>query len=833
MRQPEDALPEKTTISRGGRGTLSVPGLLGRKTGMSAISSTLPAPQTSRNDQPDDDYLLLNEAISQLRANSNDDSIRLQAIRAYLSHHLVLPAKELMQDWPVETLQAQELQALRQIITKLSGSPIPWERFEAQFRTNLAALSRRGIEIEEVRRQWDTKKHSYQVFKDRSGAFQVRRQRADEGWDWVPTLGRNQADDLARPLPPDINSKMPGPYLFDGLGWGRFFERVYAATLDTFLGYSCALYVLEPSTEWLAVLLHIHDWAKPLSDPRVRLHFGPECIHQLRREWETDFDLPWPHHAFSVGADSGGPSAAVRTVQEAGTQREQIIRDSLKDLERRYAGRDIRYWADRFAEATTGKGRSLRILSAVSTHTSFLQHSMRDARRALEALGHEVRVLTEDRPFTIIGPLTYHAAIRDFDPDVFLVFDHLRPECAAIIPQNLPILTWDQDQLPQVFTPQNLARISRHDFIAGCSKFHCLMLGCNPRQLLNARVPTCPEQFSGVDLSAEEIEKYVCDVSYVSHASQTPREFHEEERATYSDPAVPLFLDVMYELLPEQLARYRVVDGGVMSMVFDEACRRRGITDVREDIRARLCRWYLWRLGDRMFRHEALEWVASWAKRTGRSFRIYGNGWEKHPTLAEFAAGPAKNGRDLLCVYRASRISLQLMPAGFVHQRSLDGLSAGGFFLGRLTPDDLRGRTLRSLVATIDTLRIATTKELLGHADQNLQDLLRAYVGERLNRMDHFREDLLTHIRVNAELTYPDEVFPDFTNILFDSADQWAQRAELFLANEESRKAIAAQMRAVVIEHYSYQSTMRRFIQGMTDYLVQAAGGNQKGSPAV
>ncbi len=787
------------------------------------IASTLavPALQNNVTNQFHDGYSFLNWALPLLRVNSGDDRTRLMAIREYLSLHLVQPAREMMDEWAGESYQTQELRELRSVIQKLQGGPVAWSRYEMQYEANLAALEQRGQNVKRIRDQWQKARNNYQVFLDRNGLPQVRSRLQDGSWEWMQQLANHRSDDDTRPLPEEIGSKMPGPYLFDGLGWGRFFERVYAATVDTFLGYSCALYVLEPRTEWLSVLLHVCDWTKQLSDPRVLLYFGEESLDQLRRAWDADVDLPWPHRAFSIGAGAS-ESPAVRMVQEAGAAREQSVRDSLARLEEQYAARDLRYWANRFREATSSAGKPLRILAAVSTHTSFLQHSMRDARRALEALGHEVRVLTEDRPFSIIGPLTYHAAIRDFDPDVFFMLDHLRPECGSIIPQNLPIFTWDQDQLPQVFTPQNLARIAPHDFIAGCSKFHCVTLGCNPRQLLNARVPTCPEQFSGEELSDEEREKYTCDVSYVSHASQTPQAFHEEERASYSDPAIPPFLDTMYELLPEQLARFRVVDGGVMSVVFDEACRHHGITQVGDDIRARLCRWYLWRLGDRMFRHEALEWVAAWAGRTGRTFRIYGNGWENHPTLAVHAAGPAKNGRDLLCVYRASQINLQLMPAGFVHQRSLDGLAAGGFFLGRYVPDDMKGKILKPLVARIDELTVGSTDELLTHSDEQIQRQLREYIGERLNRIDHHREDLLTHLRINAELAYADEVFPDLAAILFDSAGQFEERVERFLADARNRRAIASRMREAVLEHYSYKPTMRQFFEAMTDYLCYA-----------
>ncbi|MCH8241496.1 MAG: GDP-mannose 4,6-dehydratase, partial [Planctomycetes bacterium] len=121
----------------------------------------------------------------------------------------------------------------------------------------------------------------------------------------------------------------------------------------------------------------------------------------------------------------------------------------------------------RFAEALSGQGPPLRILAAVSTHTTFLQYSLRDAQRALQSLGHPCWVLTERQPYEILSPLTYHQAIREWNPDLFLVLDHIRPEFQGILPTNLPMLTWDQDQLPHVFTRANIRRIARQDFLVG------------------------------------------------------------------------------------------------------------------------------------------------------------------------------------------------------------------------------------------------------------------------------------------------------------------------------------------------------------------------------
>ncbi len=764
-------------------------------------------------------YQFLNLASAHLAMDPHDDYIRLMAIREYLSLRLIPPARELLDEAPGNDGDASPFAKLRESVSSIAGQAAQWSCHANRFEQNLRGLGYRPALVNALREAWSSHSDRLQLLVDSRGAHHLRRRDEAGRWSWGPWFADHQAEENARPLPDDVKSQMPGPYLFEGLGCGQFFERVYRETVKSFLSYSCPIYVVEPDTALLAAVLHLNDWSTILSDPRVIFFVGGDCLEQLRSCWDADFDLSWPMQAFTLRAfPPDHQPGAVAIVREAGLRREQAVRESLADLDRRYAARDAAYWSRRFSEALDG-GQPLRILASVSMHTTFLKHSMRDARRALESLGHHVRLLTEDRPYSIIGPLTYHNAIREFDPDLFLNIDHLRPECEVLIPRNLPILTWDQDQLPQVFTRENLQRVARHDFIVGCSKLHSVSLGFNPSQYLNARVPTCPEQFSGPPLTDDETGRYSCDLSFISHASQTPKAFHEQERAAYRDPAVSRLLDAMYEMLPEQLARYTVVDGGVMNVVLAEARRRCGVASMPEDLRHRLCGWYLWRLGDRMFRHEALEWAASWAKRRGRSFRIYGNGWERHPTLSEFASGPAGNGRELLCIYRASRINLQLMPAGFIHQRSLDGLTAGGFFLGRTTPDDFRGHILRRLIGRIDELGVQTVEELLNHRDETLREHLEGYFGDRMGRYDPVRINLLTLLRVNAELLHADEAFSDLPAVLFDSAARFESLADRYISDEGLRRSIAERMQAIVVDQFSYRTAMHQFLCAMRQYL--------------
>ena len=771
-------------------------------------------------------YQFLTRAQPYLEARADDHQLRLLAARTYLELGLVQSARELVSQAGGSVPLPPECTDIAARLQMLPGASIPWEQSAARFEANLAALPPESAEP--IRAAWQAQRARFELYRDRHGCFQVRRRVSSAVWRWVPYLGDQRALDEARPWPTEIEANWPGPYLFEGWAQGHYFERVYHKTRNSFLNYSCPLYVAEVDAAGLAVALHLRDWQELLADPRVVVRAGPDCLAELEALWQRRCNLTRPREVITVGRlDPESSFGTLDFLRQSWTRHEADIEASLSELNRQYAGRDLAYWARRFEQVRAGEGKPLRIISAVSRQTTFLKHSLRDAQRAFEALGHTCTVVTEETDYEALSSLTYHRVVRELDPDVILVLDHLRAEYPSLVPDNLPVLTWDQDQLPCACAAENLRGVAPHDFIVGYSKSAFVRAGCNPAQYRYARVPTCPEQFSGDPLTPAEVERYTCDVSFVSHASQTPREFHQEERGRHDDPAVWKLLDTLFELLPAELAEHRVVNGQIALKVLEEAERTLGVQVTDEGWRARLLSWYLWRLGDRIFRHEALEWVAQWSRRQGRTLRIYGNGWDRHPTLSEYAAGPVENGRELLCVYRASKINLQLMPAGFIHQRALDGLAAGGFFLTRLAPNDTRGKLLHRFVQRVRELGIETTAELRASKDEALQADFRAYFGPWVSRWDPDNPALLNDTLISAELPYPDEVFPDFDEITFDGAEEFATKAERFLGDEQLRATMTERMRNVVVERFTYRAAMAQFLEAMSDYLTKAVAATQ------
>jgi hypothetical protein len=752
----------------------------------------------------------------------NEISIRLTAARKYLELGLILPARELLDHDPPDRDAADALTAVRKSLGSVRNDNVPWQTLAHQFDSNLSALVTRGVAIEPIRRAWERERTSIQLFRDNQGREQLRRRNVDGRWCWFPKFGDHRAESAAMRLPRNIDSETPGPYLFNGLDWGGYFERVFDATRHTMLTYSCALYIVEPFPELLAFVLHVRDWAGHIGDERTNWLIGADWAGQLQRLWDDQPDLPLPSSTFAP-RDFRPPAvpSPPEFVRSAAARRLAAIHHARREIEGQYSSRDRSYWAARMADALSGDGPPLRVLAGVTRHSTFLKYSMRDIARAMHELGHTFALVTESADHELVSPLSYCRAIKKLDPDLFFCLDHLRPELAEFLPSNLPLLTWDQDNLPSVFTPEKLARIGPSDFIAGYAKPRCVAAGCNPRQFLYANVPTCPQQFGGPALTEAERRRFTCDLSYVSHASQTPELFHVEQRALVDDDRIRGLLDDLYEAARPVLRKFGALDYVRSAVLLREALAERRSLTLNRAQRDWLIEWYLWRLSDRAFRHEALAWVGQWAAESGRAFRIYGNGWDRHETLARFAAGAVENGRDLLCVYRASRINLQLMPAGFVHQRALDGLAAGGFFLARRSPPDVDGDVVRRIAVRIRELDVRSTAQLLDSDDAALRALLHEFRGPWIDRLDSATCGLHERIQAAAELVPPTDVFPRFREILFDTADEFAERAERFLDDESARTPIATEMREAVIRHYSYRTYVDRFLRAMAGFLAR------------
>lgn len=768
-------------------------------------------------------YEYLPAVLAQLEQGAGPEYLSM-AVRGYVELGLYAPARELLDQLDPVTGRSPDLAAARTALAGQRTGQLSWNTCAGRFRRNLDVLVQRDGCSAAIAEAWNAARDAYELYRTNDGNYQVCRLDPHGGRRWLGGLGDHKRWAEQQPLQHDEKTLMPDPYLLEGLGYGHYFHRIYEATLDTFLGYSCALYVVEPDPVAVAIALHLHDWQKVLADPRVMIFVGQDCLDRLAQMLEGDPDLPLPPSCLQLPRWSPGlDPRPVDAVYQIADRRRRSEEESFARIQARYAGRDARYWARRFAEALDGQGPPLRVLSAVSTHTTFLQYSMRDAHHALEQLGCQTRLLTERTRYHLISYSTYHRVIEEFDPDVYFIIDHLRGGHERQIPAGLPIFTWDQDQLPHVFNAQTCKKIGPLDVIAGLSKRHLIRsLGVPQDKCLHTHVPTSLETYNPQRLPDEELAPYVCDVSYVSNASQTPQQFHDEQRAQLKDNTGRRVLDRLYEMTCFAATTGPQINGHRGNELIHLVEQEMGL-GLSDGFRKWLVSWYQWRLVDRSFRHETLFWVADWAQRGGRVFHLYGNGWGRHARLHPFARGFARNGHELRCIYQASAINLQIFPGGFVHQRAVDGLAAGGFFLTRRALADFGGPIVRRLCDRCEQLGIETTRQMLESTDPELHAAISAYREWAADPTDPDDATLPADLRLQAEHLAAADVFPRFAEIVFEDADSFAGLADRFLDDAPLRAEIAGGMHRAVLEHFTYGSHMRGFLRFHADHLQRQA----------
>jgi hypothetical protein len=227
------------------------------------------------------------------------------------------------------------------------------------------------------------------------------------------------------------------------------------------------------------------------------------------------------------------------------------------------------------------------------------------------------------------------------------------------------------------------------------------------------------------------------------------------------------------------------------------------------------------RVNNALVRHESLLWLAE----TGLDLRLYGRGWENHPRLARFARGVADNGTDLAAIYRCSRINLQVTPFGCVHQRMLDGLAAGGFFLARWNQGDSMGQPYRGIWAWCDANGVTNDDEMRRRMPADVAALVRRI--DELHAYDTATYDmpLFELVRTAADCDFTlaaDSIWgDDYDRVSFRSREELHAKARAALADADGCRATALRMRTAAVERFSYRAITARLL----DLIASGLGG--------
>jgi hypothetical protein len=576
------------------------------------------------------------------------------------------------------------------------------------------------------------------------------------------------------------------------------------------LGKEQCIQFFEPNPGQLLLCMMIHDYSGdngPIRQRRFQWWVGHDCVGQYRDAMINDPGLPAP--VVNVASLPDGDRLTRETAQVV-TELVALGDILAQQVSRTFAADSAEDSVHRFVEVLGDHPpRRPRALLITTRFSSVLQFSTQDCADGLRDLGWDVEVLMERTPYHSLSILQTRQVLLRHRPDLILQLDHNRSEHGTLFPPSIPFACWAQDHLPNLTDPAAGAAMTPSDFLLttlGPWYERCFKYPKSQVVPLGklTKITPLPEtwQSDGPDLA------------YVSNASKLPAHALAETVDAFTPHPIPQ--KVAAAAGQRLIALYeegRSFDGtlGVLRVV-EETATAIGIGPDfpgKPEVVTELFE----RVNNLCYRQQSLSWLAAAAEQCGLNLALYGNNWAKHPTLGKYAKGTVNYGPDLEALTRAAKINFQIVPAFCLHQRLLDGLAAGGFFLVRSHPADTACLRLARFVdahlppdvGTLDLARKVVAPEHLPELQRLAAE--NAYIADRMDPIEIIRVLQATGLFQNGQ-----PMPPRIDEVSFDGPAQLRQRLARFIDDPDLRREIALEQHAAVASTLGYTEGLKRVL---------------------
>lgn len=186
----------------------------------------------------------------------------------------------------------------------------------------------------------------------------------------------------------------------------------------------------------------------------------------------------------------------------------------------------------------------------------------------------------------------------------------------------------------------------------------------------------------------------------------------------------------------------------------------------------------------------------------------------------------ADNQEQLPIIYQASAINLQVTPFGAVHQRLLDGLVAGGFFLLRSVTADEQEVLRKQIWEWCQVHQVRNGPKMLRKCDDQLTALLFRYqalgVIDPRSEIDYLYAGLEEASMSDFQRT-ANTMWIESPRVTFNTKSELIKQIQHFLSSPDERRHIAASMRQRVLETHTYKAISQRMLDFIAADLAQSA----------
>lgn len=620
-------------------------------------------------------------------ASAEDPGLRFLLAANLASLGLRTLAAEEIDRLPEAARADGDVQTLSRAIQALPEDRVRPEQRRRTLVGNLRAIRVRDPEtadtLSDVLDRWMTRLRSSDCFLAADGNL-VRRNGVDGPTGSVGHLIDHRsiaAKFVAEQLPDP--ERFPRPLTIEGLDPPWLFLASWNALPRNSLGYAPPITLVQSDAIELLDGLSAADLREALVDPRVRLLVGPDASQRwLNRALERLDEVVIGAIVTLPGvATPAAPPLKAQVAKATAAQTQEVARLTER-VRRIYDERDAAWWRARYAEAASG-GAPLRVLMPISRYSTFVRHSAEDLTEAFARAGCRAVVHTEPTPHSQWSSAGHLRAVADFEPDLVVVINYSRGDVGLPYPENVPWVCWLQDAMPHQMRERRWGEL---DFFVG--HLHREMrarAGFPESRAFSFPVVASQRKFNDAPVDRRLRERFECELAYVSHQSEPPEAFHARRVASFEASQLRQAAELVRPIVEEEAADamapvfLRRLERGIDAKLEEAGAR------LDPDQRTHLIRQYALPLADRLMRHTALEWARETCERRGWRLRLYGRGWQSHPTLAPFARGDVAHGEELRACYQAAGVHLHVSANTLVHQRVMECALSGGLPLCRLT----------------------------------------------------------------------------------------------------------------------------------------------------
>ncbi len=618
-------------------------------------------------------------------------------------------------------------------------------------------------------------------------------------------------------LAPDRREARPTALL--GLGDGYLLMALARHPWPLPFGRKQSVHVLETEAGLVWTLMTIHDMsgpAGPIEQQRFQWFVGEGCMDELSSFHQRHMQSLLPDALVVLRVSCEWMRGAIA---ELAAEFGRLDARLKHEVEVAYLSKTPR----QLAMGLAGRlGRKPRVVLLTTRFSTVLQYSTRDTQEAFERLGFDTRLVIEEADHQMMTLTGVRALLCDFQPDLFFQIDHHRHEHRDLLPPELPFACWIQDHLNNLTSREVGRKLGFRDFtLTDVPAMYCGQYDYPARQTISlakcTRVPGLPAAWTS---DGDEF-------SYVSHASRTPEQATEQVIAAIDDAATKR---VVRETAGRMVRHYEAGQSiGQLAGVSNLLAAASAELGVRlsEEVQKRATNVLFDLLNNVLYRQQALGWVADACQKRGMRLGIYGNGWDKHPTLGRFARGPVEYGGGLEELTRKTVFNLQIVPYFCLHQRLLDGIVAGGFFLVRRHEADTLMQRLSNFLFDHVPHEGDDTAGVLAACPVARRDELATLIEQ--NRIFSDMGDVVSLVRGaqrSCMLVRQEEPVPGLDSVSFGGPveldnvlDRWHGKAA------EMRQLVMAQ-RANVENRLSYRAGMERTVKQIVQRLTDEAAGH-------